>query len=218
MFARPKALSLRFGALAVTASFLLACSFSVPRLNPKPNIALVARPSSLAIAFSPAVEDHFSDAVGNYTMNVQSWHASLEAGFHNGFQKAFPAKPGPSPDWTLVIDKARLEIGDFDHSEARIQYAVTLTGRDGTVRRASGVASRPAPLSGGYTSDILDEDIAEAIAVMYEQIAKELFPETPALSHCVPGQSSACAGPKGCQGFQVCASDGSRFEPCACGS
>ena len=60
-----------------------------------------------------------------------------------------------------------------------------------------GVASRPAPISGGYTSDILDEDIAEAIAVMYEQIAKELFPETPGVSHCVPGQSSGCAGPEG---------------------
>ena len=33
---------------------------------------------------------------------------------------------------------------------------------------------------------------------------------------CVPGQSVACAGPGGCQGFQVCADDGARFQPCAC--
>lgn len=34
---------------------------------------------------------------------------------------------------------------------------------------------------------------------------------------CAPGQSIACAGPGGCQGFQVCANDGGRFEPCKCG-
>jgi hypothetical protein len=33
---------------------------------------------------------------------------------------------------------------------------------------------------------------------------------------CVPGQSSACAGPKGCNGFQVCKSDGSGYAPCNC--
>lgn len=34
---------------------------------------------------------------------------------------------------------------------------------------------------------------------------------------CVPGRSSTCAGPSGCVGFQVCATDGRTFGPCQCG-
>ena len=33
---------------------------------------------------------------------------------------------------------------------------------------------------------------------------------------CVPGESNACTGPSGCSGFQVCAADGERFDPCQC--
>jgi hypothetical protein len=36
------------------------------------------------------------------------------------------------------------------------------------------------------------------------------------LRACVPGQSIACVGAGGCQGFQVCADDGSRFQSCSC--
>jgi hypothetical protein len=35
---------------------------------------------------------------------------------------------------------------------------------------------------------------------------------------CTPGQSIACAGPGACAGFQVCANDGLRYEPCQCTS
>lgn len=35
---------------------------------------------------------------------------------------------------------------------------------------------------------------------------------------CVPGATQACVGPGGCSGGQACAEDGSRFEPCNCGS
>ena len=35
---------------------------------------------------------------------------------------------------------------------------------------------------------------------------------------CVPGRSVQCAGPGGCGGFQVCAPDGTKFEPCQCPS
>jgi hypothetical protein len=222
-------------ALALAASLLLGCSFTVPRLDPRPNIALVApaQPKSVALAFAPTVLDRFASTLGNYTMHVERWRASLGAGFHNGFKKVFSETPTATPDFTLQIDEARLEVGDFEHAEARIKYAVTLTGRDGSVRRTAGVASRSAPMYSGstaYTSDLLDEDISESIAAMYEQIAKELFapasysqpPPTPApaaaVTACVPGQSAACAGPKGCQGFQVCASDGSRYEACSCGN
>jgi hypothetical protein len=34
---------------------------------------------------------------------------------------------------------------------------------------------------------------------------------------CAPGLSTACVGPAGCPGFQVCRSDGSGFDACACG-
>ncbi|HEX3596795.1 MAG TPA: hypothetical protein VHU80_16915 [Polyangiaceae bacterium] len=36
-------------------------------------------------------------------------------------------------------------------------------------------------------------------------------------SSCVPGQSQKCAGEMGCSGYQVCSSDGTRFDDCICG-
>ncbi|MCC6214092.1 MAG: hypothetical protein IT376_04445 [Polyangiaceae bacterium] len=35
---------------------------------------------------------------------------------------------------------------------------------------------------------------------------------------CVPGDSKGCVGPGACTGYQVCAQDGSRYEPCNCGT
>ena len=35
---------------------------------------------------------------------------------------------------------------------------------------------------------------------------------------CVPGQSVACVGPQGCNGFQVCSDDGAAFASCSCAS
>jgi hypothetical protein len=55
---------------------------------------------------------------------------------------------------------------------------------------------------------------------MVEQIAKELLTDPapiPRPAGCVPGQSTGCGGRAGCHGFQVCASDGTRYEPCVCG-
>jgi hypothetical protein len=36
------------------------------------------------------------------------------------------------------------------------------------------------------------------------------------LTSCIPGQSIACAGVGGCAGYQICADDGLRYEPCIC--
>jgi hypothetical protein len=38
----------------------------------------------------------------------------------------------------------------------------------------------------------------------------------PSMPLCVPGKSEPCAGPAGCMGGQICASDGSGFGECAC--
>lgn len=214
----------RWIACVLALPLLAACSMTIPRINPTPNTALVKQQKSLDIEFAPGVEDRFDISVGNNTVHVQSWRETLESGFRNGFRSAYPAKQGASPDLTLQIDVARLEIGQFDHAQARIQYAVTLRAADGTLRRAAGIGSRAAPtFSGGSasSSDLLIDDVSASIAAMYEQLAKELFTDTrpiPAATSCVPGQSSACVGPKGCQGFQVCATDGSRFDPCSCGN
>ena len=35
---------------------------------------------------------------------------------------------------------------------------------------------------------------------------------------CTPGQSSACTGNNGCNGFQLCNTDGQSFGACECGS
>ncbi len=40
----------------------------------------------------------------------------------------------------------------------------------------------------------------------------------PATQACVPGSTQSCVGPGGCRGGQACASDGSRFEACDCGT
>jgi hypothetical protein len=227
---------LRHAFLAFATSslpLLAACSFTVPRLDPAPNTALVApdRPHSLALTFAPDVPDLFVRHMGSYTMTVESWHESLDNAFRNGFRKTYPAaKAGASPDLVLQIDRAELELGDFDHSrgveqgdrmQARIEFVATLTARDGSLRRTSGIASRGATMYGGstaFTSDLLDEDITSSIDAMFEHIARELFTEPKARpATCVPGQSIACVGPKACQGFQVCAGDGSRFGECTCG-
>jgi len=41
---------------------------------------------------------------------------------------------------------------------------------------------------------------------------------TSAPSGCTPGQSAACTGTNGCQGYQVCSTDGTSYGPCECGS
>ena len=35
---------------------------------------------------------------------------------------------------------------------------------------------------------------------------------------CVPGSSQACIGPAGCTGGQACSADGTRYDPCNCGT
>jgi hypothetical protein len=201
---------------------LTACTVTIPAISPSPNVALVQQQRSIDIAFGPGVEDAFKIFAGNRTVDVRSWHQTLRNGFRNAFGGAFLAPRGPKPDLTLRIDQARLEIGRFDAAQARIQYAVTLTGADGTLRRSAGIGSRAAPTFSGATalvSDILIGHVSASIAAMYEQLAKELFADTqpaPAAKGCVPGRSTGCFGPKGCKGFQVCSNDGSRFSSCAC--
>jgi hypothetical protein len=207
---------------------LASCTVTIPVLDPRPNIALVHQARSIDLAFAPAVDDQLAIVVGNGELDVQSWHATLENAFRNGVVGAFQARVGPTADLTLTIDKADLEIGSFEPSRARIQYAATLSGADGTLRRSAGIASRAAPMFAGGAATVTSlymADISASVAAMYEQLAKELFldprptPTVPAAAapRCVPGQSSACVGPKGCQGFQVCTSDGARYEPCNCG-
>jgi hypothetical protein len=42
-------------------------------------------------------------------------------------------------------------------------------------------------------------------------------PPSPAAPQlCIPGQTIACAGPRSCPGYQVCADDGRRYQPCQC--
>ena len=207
---------------------LAACTTTIPPVSPTPNTAFVPQQRSLELALAPEVADRFSVEIqqpGMYyaPIVIQSWHTTLENGFRNGFRSAFPARQGPSADLTLRIDRASLELGDFfPHVHARIQYVATLSGADGTLRRTAGVAYGGVP-RGRLVSgeDLIAGDISTSVAAMYEQVAMQLLADprpAPRAAGCVPGQSSACVGPKGCQGFQVCASDGAHYEPCSCGS
>jgi hypothetical protein len=211
-------------ALALALPLVGGCSGSIGAVAPLPNTALVPQRKSLDLALAPEVADGFSLGIGSYTLDVQSWHRTLENGFQTGFRSAYPAKQGASADMTLRIDKAVLEIGDFDHARARVQFAATLVGADGTIRRSAGVVSRGAPMFAGgaaMVEELIAADVAASVAAMYEQIARDLFTEPQPAARtmsCVPGQSVACVGARGCQGYQVCASDGARYEACSCGN
>jgi len=182
---------------ACALSLLAGCAVTVPPMNPTPNIALLSQSKSLEIAFGSDVADGFDLDTGSASILIQSWHASLENGFRNGFRAAFPSKRGASADLTLRIDEARAEFTTGRNGHVRIQYAATLVGRDGTVlRRASGIASRRGAVPqvaaapeeiGALTGDMpgppelparngrIDADVAAAIDAMYEQLATELF-------------------------------------------
>jgi hypothetical protein len=200
-------------------SVLPSCAMDMPHVNPAPNIALTPQSKSLGLSLGEGVENELKvDGCGN-GLAVHAWHESLQTGFTNGFRKAFPA--AASPDLTLRIDQARVECRSSWHQPIQIQYAITLLGRDGSQRRDAGVASRAGAGDIQNNIDAVYLSLAASIDDMYEKLAKDLFPNapvTPTAPACVPGQSSACVGPKGCQGFQVCANDGSRFEQCSCGN
>ena len=209
-----------FSAVAcVSALPLLAgCAMDIPHVDPAPNIALTPQSKSLGLSLGEGVDNELKvDGCGS-GLAVHAWHESLQNGFTNGFRKAFPA--AASPDLVLRIDQARVECRNswHEHQPIQIQYAITLLGRDGSQRRYAGVASRAGVGDIQNDLDAVYLSLAASIDDMYEQLAKELFPNAPLTTACVPGQSSACVGPKGCQGFQVCANDGARFEPCSCGN
>ena len=191
---------------ALAVPLLAACSMTIRSVVPTPNTAFVAQQRSLELAFAPEVADRLDLQLGNLSLDIQSWRTTLANGFRNGFRSAFPAKRGPSPDLTLRIDKAQLEVGDFDHTRTRIQYAATLTGAGGTARRTAGIASRGSPVREGNAGfdEVVAGDVSASVAAMYEQIARDLFagpPSGPRAAGCVPGQSIACVGQQGCQGF-----------------
>jgi hypothetical protein len=191
----------------------------VPHVNPTPNIALTPQSKSLGLSLGEGVPNELKvDGCGN-GLAVHAWHESLQNGFASGFRKAFPA--AASPDLTLRIDQARVECRTSWRQPIQIQYAITLLGKDGSQRRFAGIASRAGVGDIENNLDAVYVSLAASIDDMYEQIANDLFasaPQARTATACVPGQSSACAGPKGCQGFQVCANDGTRFEECSCGN
>jgi hypothetical protein len=186
--------------------------------DPIPNIALAPQSKSLGLSFGDGVANELHVAGCGSGLNVHAWRASLESGFTNGFRKAFPA--AASPDLTLRIDEALVECRTTWRQPIQIKYAITLLGKDGSEQRDAGVASRAGVGDIENDLDAVYFSLPASIDAMYEKLAKDLFPNgrlTPAAAACVPGRSSACVGPKGCQGFQVCANDGTRFGECSCG-
>jgi hypothetical protein len=195
-------------ACACALSLFAGCTTVVPPLNPTPNIALLSQAESLDVAFGPGVVDELDLDTGHATLVLNDWRDSLQNGFRNGFRAAFPQKREASAaDMTLRIDEARAELETGVNGHIRIQYAVTLLGRDGAVlRRAAGVASRRGAVPhsqgmapeeiGALTGDTPDPplrpaygdrvsaDVAASIDAMYEQLANQLFPRAAGQAPC----------------------------------
>jgi hypothetical protein len=197
-----------------------ACGGTIGLQHPHPNVALTPQPKTLRLVLAGGIQDHL--AFHGASCDIDAWRETLADGFRNGFASAYRLTTGDDADLTLTLDEVRLEIGDFEPAQARIQYKATLSDRSAVLRRSAGTAAKA---SGGISAGGFPADVSGAVEAMYEQIAQNLWtggeagpPPAPAAAppRCVPGQSSACAGPKGCPGFQVC-SDKGTYDPCSCG-
>jgi hypothetical protein len=202
-----------------------ACTVTIPPMSPRPNIALAPQHQSLRLVLSHGIEVRLAIQVGTITLVVEAWRAILADGFRHGFGGGFRLTTGADADLTLALDEVRLEFGNFEPAKARIQFKATVFRGGAVLRRSAGMAKKEGPMFAGFavnTTSLLAKDVAGAIEAMYEQIAKDLSASAeatvlPASARCVPGQSSACIGPKRCHGYQVCSSEGLRYGACSCG-
>jgi hypothetical protein len=159
----------------VLASLIASgCALEIPAVTPMPNIALPAESQSLDLAFATNVAEE-TEASGCYSpTSIHFWRESLTNGFQNGLGRVFPEKHGTNADLTLRIDQAQVEcVSTYPGAPVRVHYTATLLGKDGSQRRASGLASFGG--AGPFGEAVTTASLADALTVMYEDLAKALF-------------------------------------------
>ncbi len=217
--------------LLTFATFALlcpACSVTVGQQNPHPNVALSPQERGVRLALGSDIQERLAPRVWASasselgSLEIERWHETLIAGFQNAFGREEGAPAKGEDDSVLTLDQTLVEVGPFDLARARIQYKATLTKRGVLLQRFAGTAIKKGAPASTQWGDVIGADVTGAVEAMYEQIAKELADGAPAPAaaeppRCVPGKSVGCVGPKGCQGFQVCANGGT-FGACSCAS
>jgi hypothetical protein len=174
----------RFPPLAVTlcaALGLAACSFSLGAMNPSPNVLLLKSTKAIALRFSPEVPESFSlhrDDSGP-SIDVSEWHESLGHAFKNGFAPFFVSASGNGPsDLTLVIvhaEPAMVSTPDGGREMALRYQAELIDAHDQEIKAWADTVHRPVVVGSGFANaDVYKESVSNAVAGMFEKIAKDL--------------------------------------------
>jgi hypothetical protein len=113
-------------------------------------------------------------------------------------------------DQGYTVQEARDVLDKFGPENGQSQVVVEKS--DATIHCGKSTPQAPIRLE-------RETELAAPPAVAPAPAAAPPAPPAPAAARaCVPGSTQACIGPAGCSGGQACAADGTRFEPCNCGS
>ncbi|MBL9004511.1 MAG: hypothetical protein JNJ46_09705 [Myxococcales bacterium] len=158
----------------------------VRALDPRPLIDLPDSKHGMRLEIDPAVRDQFLIAEQNGTtaVPVEAWHTTLQNGFKNGPARFFKGDPAGPKAWKLVIISAELDfvptavftrgaqVVGAASVQARVRYVARVVAADGKVllRDQGEVLSTNQWTQAGGSSTTA----AEAIAAMYQAIAKQM--------------------------------------------
>ena len=184
-------MSFRHLPLLLVLVSMSACSLKIRAGNPRPNIAIVPRDTTMALVIADRVADTFVIPQQNGIMggSVQGWHTTLRSGFGNGFNDVFRLSEGPA-DTTMSIDVAELEFVPAAVSgyygviavNAQVRFKATVT-QGGVKRRIAGTAVSKKSIANAAEATA---GTVSAVESMYEAIARELFADTASVSSSAP--------------------------------
>ncbi len=176
-------MSFRHLSLIVALISLAGCSLKIHAGNPRPNIAIATRDSTMALVIADQVANDFAFRQQNGIMggSVQGWHTTLRAGFSNGFSDAFQLREAPA-ETTMSIDVAELEFVPAAVSGyygvvavvAQVRFKATVT-QGGVKRRVAGTAVSKKSIA---SRNEVTAGTVSAVESMYEAIARELFSDS----------------------------------------
>ena len=170
------------GVVLISLLFLMDCAFSIPELQPRPNVPVVTQGKpALSLRIAGEVRDTFEVQGKNGIMGSQvlNWHTSLKNGFRAGFRDIFQVdQPGGytieltrvEPEVVTAADSAQVGVVAV---RVQITYRAALIDANGqvvkvaaeTVSSKSAITMRP-DVPAGYAS---------AIESMFEDMGQKLF-------------------------------------------
>jgi len=175
--------------LTLSLALLVGCmsmnvKVKVKETNPRPNISIDSSDTntSLSLSIDDAIKDSFEVSVSkaqvglvssDTKMTVEGWRKSLEAGFQNGFKGFFKIEKSGSD---LIINITRADLS----YPPTITYSASLVRKTGEVVKSTAGTASPVRSGGmqGSAGEVEMSPMAEsAIEVMYEKIARDLFPK-----------------------------------------